>query len=146
MPTDAPETLADAPRTLPGLDDVNRAFWTGGARGELMIQRCGACGRWVHPPESGCPECGGELHAEAVSGRGTVFTFTVNRHAFNPQVPLPYVIAIIELVEQPDLRVVSNIVGCEPDDVEIGMVVRVAFEERGEIFVPVFEPDRDARD
>ncbi|HEX5586156.1 MAG TPA: Zn-ribbon domain-containing OB-fold protein [Acidimicrobiia bacterium] len=146
MPTDAPDALAEAPRILPGLDDVNRPFWTGGARGELMIQRCGGCGRFVHPPVSECPDCGGELRAEPVSGRGTVFTFTVNRHPFNPEVPLPYVIAIVELVEQADLRVVTNLVDCDPESVEIGMPVRVAFEDRGEIFVPVFVPDPDARD
>ncbi|MFI5042327.1 MAG: zinc ribbon domain-containing protein [Acidimicrobiales bacterium] len=38
------------PRVLPTLTDHNRAFWTGGATGELLIQRCGACRRWMHPP------------------------------------------------------------------------------------------------
>jgi uncharacterized protein len=136
-----PVTLAEAPRVLPPIDDVTREFWTGGARGELMIQRCGACGRYVHPPTASCTECGGELRAEPVSGRGTVFTFTINRHPFNPDVPLPYVIAIVELVEQADLRVVTNVVGCDVDDVRIGMPVKVIFEDRGEIFMPVFEPD-----
>jgi uncharacterized OB-fold protein len=137
-------TLADAPRMLPPLTELNRPFWTGGARGELLIQRCQACGVWVHPPTDRCPACDGELRAEAASGRATVFTFTINRHPYNPAVPLPYVVALVELEEQADLRLMTNIVGCDPGDVEIGMAVRVRFEDRGDVFVPVFEPDLDA--
>ena len=132
------------PRMLPTLTPENRAFWTGGAKGELLILRCRSCGLWVHPPRRTCPACDGdELVPEAVSGKGTVFTFTVNRHPYNPAVPLPYVLAIVELVEQENLRFTTNIVDCVPESVEIGMPVRVAFEDHGEIFVPVFEPDRD---
>jgi uncharacterized OB-fold protein len=82
------------------------------------------------------------LTPRAVSGQGTIFTATVNRHPYNPAVPLPYVIAIVELVEQGDLRLATNIVNCDPDDVIIGMPVRVIFEQHGQIFVPIFEPDR----
>jgi uncharacterized protein len=144
MEGETTSTLADAPRMLPPLTDLNRQFWTGGARGELLIQRCQGCGTWVHPPTDRCPSCDGELRAEPVSGRGTVFTFTINRHPYNPAVPLPYVIALVELVEQDGLRFMTNIVGCEPDEIAIGMPVRVQFEDRGEIFVPVFAPAPDA--
>ena len=134
-------TTPDArPRILPPLTPSNRAFWTGGADGSLLIKRCSACCRWVHPPTDACPGCGGELSAEAVSGKGTLFTFTVNHQAFRPEVPPPYVIAIVELDEQPDLRVPANIVNCEPDDLHCGMEVRVLFEQQGEHFVPCFEP------
>jgi hypothetical protein len=129
-------------RMLPPLTAENRAFWTGGADGKLLILRCAGCGRWVHPPAAECPTGdGGALTPEAVSGKGTVFTFTVNRHPYNPAVPLPYVIAIVELPEQQDLRFMTNIVNCDPESVTIGMPVRVVFEDHGEIFVPVFEPD-----
>jgi uncharacterized OB-fold protein len=69
-----------------------------------------------------------------------VFTFTVNRHPFNPAVPLPYVIALVTLEEQDDLRLVTNLVRCDVDAIEVEMPVRVAFEDRGDVFVPVFEP------
>ena len=62
------------PRILPPLTSLNRPFWTGGRENELLIQRCLACRRWVHPPVGTCPDCQGELCAEPVSGRGTVFT------------------------------------------------------------------------
>jgi uncharacterized OB-fold protein len=82
-----------------------------------------------------------------VSGRGTVFTYTVNFQPFNPDVPVPYVIAIVQLDEQPDLRIASNIVDCEPDSVYIGLPVEVRFEPQATdgdtVFVPVFAPRKD---
>ena len=138
--SDGVSTAAVPPRMVPPLTDVNRAFWTGGKDGVLLIQRCSACRRWVHPPVAPCPDCSGELIAEPVSGKGEVFTFTVNHHPFNPTVPVPYVVAIVELVEQDGLRFMTNVVNCEPDAVTVGMPVRVLFEDHGEVFVPVFEP------
>lgn len=125
---------------LPPITDVNRLFWTGGAEGKLLIQRCGMCRRWVHPPTDRCPSCDDELAAEPVQGTGSLFTFTVNHHAFHPDVPPPYVIAVVLLDEQADLRIPTNIVRCDPDALVCGMPVRVLFEPNGEIFVPVFEP------
>jgi uncharacterized OB-fold protein len=55
-------------------------------------------------------------------------------------VPTPYVVALVELEEQADLRVFTNLVGVEPAQVAIGMPVEVRFEDHGEIFVPIFTP------
>lgn len=129
-----------ATRTLPALTEANRAYWTGGADGKLHIQRCTACRRWIHPPVSSCDECGGRLEVEPVSGRGTIFTWTENHQQFNPEVEPPYVIAIVELVEQADLRVVTNIVNADELSLRIGMGVSVLFEDHGDVFVPLFEP------
>jgi uncharacterized OB-fold protein len=128
------------PRIPPSIDDATRAFWTGGADGELLIQWCESCERWAHPPTGACPDCDGTLEPRPVSGQGSVFTFTVNRHQYHPDVPPPYVIAIVELVEQPGLRFTTNIVNCPIDSVEIDMPVRVVFEPAGDAWVPVFEP------
>jgi uncharacterized protein len=142
MPDDA--SPAVPARMLPKLDDHNRAFWTGGADGLLRITQCTQCALWTSPPAADCPDCGGALAARPVSGRGTVFTYTVNHQAFNPLVPVPYCIAVVELDEQADLRVVSDIVDCEPDSVYVGMPVEVRFEHHdiddGSVFVPVFAP------
>ena len=77
-------------------------------------------------------------------GHGTVFTYTVNHHPFNPAVPPPYVIAIVELVEQPDLRLAANIVDCEPDSVSMGMPVAARLDagtkEAYVVSVPAFAP------
>jgi uncharacterized OB-fold protein len=128
------------PRILPELTPVNRPFWTGGAGGRLLIQRCAACDRWQHPPAERCGGCAGPVTAQPVGGEGTVFTFTVNEHRYHPEVPPPYVIAIVELAEQEDLRLPTNIVGCDPATVAIGMPVEVLFEQHGEHAVPLFAP------
>ncbi len=84
---------------------MNRHFWTGGADGEHRILRCGACCRWLHPPSGACPLChAATLAPEPVSGRATVFTFNPNWYPFNPAVPLPTVIALVELREQEGRR------------------------------------------
>ena len=68
----------------------------------------------------------------------------MDHYPFNPEVPVPYVIAIVELVEQEGLRFTTDIVNCPIDAVTIGMPVQVVFEQQGEVFVPLFEPDPDA--
>jgi len=103
------------------------------ARGELAIQRCRACRRWIHFPEAACPACGSaDLAFEPVSGEGKVETFSVIHKSFVPEFQgrEPYVIAWIGLPEQPGLRVFGNVVGVAPEDVSIGMAVEVFFEAR----------------
>lgn len=104
----------------------------------MLVPRCVSCSLWVSPPQPDCPDCGSALVPQAVSGRGTVFTYTVNHHPFAPAVPVPYVIAIVRLEEQEDLRVVANIVGCDPDSVRIGMECEEAPAPAGGVaFTPV---------
>jgi len=86
-----------------------------------------------------CPRCQSrDVAPEVVSGRGTVFSFTVNRYQWTPLLEPPYVLAEVELDEQPGLRLLTSIVDC--DDVSIGMPVHVRFEPAGEAWVPVFAP------
>ena len=143
MADDAPPST----RMLPVLDDHNRAFWTGGADGRLKVPFCARCGVWVSPLAAECPDCDGVLESRPVTGRGTVFTYTVNHQPFNPVVPVPYVIAIVELEEQADLRIASNIVDCEPDSVYVGLPVEVRFERQDigaeNVYMPVFAPRVD---
>ena len=130
-------------RTTPGLTDLNRGFWTSGADGELRLLRCQDCTFWLHPPKPICPKCWHrDIRWEATSGKATLLTYTVNHKAWNPGVPVPYVIGIVELPEQAGLRMTSNIVGCPPDEVSIGMPLVVTFEQQDEIYIPLFEPDR----
>lgn len=135
---------AKPPRILPPVDDASRPFWTGGADGRLRIAHCRACGRYVHPPRPGCPDCAGALEFVAVSGDATLFTYTVAHQQFHPAVPTPFVIAVVQLAEQPGLRLVTNIVECDPAALVSGMPLRVRFERHdqatGSVFVPVFAP------
>ena len=127
-------------RVLPALDAATEFFWTGGAEGELRILGCDGCGYLIHPPTSYCPECGGRSASPTVlGGRGTLYSFTVNHQPWDGD-PEPYVIGIVELTEQAELRLMTNIVGISPDDVYIGMPVEVTFEEHGPVALPVFGP------
>ena len=128
-------------RQLPELTSLNRPFWTGGADGRLLIQRCGHCQRWQHPPRPRCVACGSIGIAPApVSGRASLYSFVVNRHPWRPNLQLPYVIGLVELAEQRDLRLTTNVIGCRLSDVQIGMALDVTFEAQGECFVPLFRP------
>ena len=126
---------------IPQINDENRAFWTGGAEGELRIARCAGCGYYLHPPTPRCPKCWSEdVAPSAVSGRGRVYSYTINRRAWVPDLEVPFVLAAIELDEQPGLRLITTLVDCAPEDVEIGMHAEVTFVARGEAFVPLFRP------
>lgn len=130
-------------RTLPKLSSETAPFWTGGENGKLLISRCADCERYIHPPSPICPHCKSrDVSAQPVSGRATVATYTVNHHPWTPDQPVPYVIAVVELEEQDKLYVTTNIVECDPDDVSIGMRVKVRFERQEEIYVPVFVPEQ----
>lgn len=134
--------MTDKPfRVLPRVDPDNEHFWRGGEAGELRILRCGACGYWIHPPSPICPICLSREVAPAVaSGDATVASFTINRQPWYPGLDPPYVVALVELPEQRDLRLMTNIVGCDPTAVTIGMSVRVTFEQYDDVWLPMFEP------
>jgi uncharacterized OB-fold protein len=128
------------PRPVPTADE--RAFWAGGAEGRLLVHRCRACRQWFHPPAPVCPHCHDrDVGPEQVSGRATVWAATVNHQPWFPSIPPPYVVAIVELVEQPGLRMLSNVVGCAPELVVAGLTVTVEFEPLAtDIWLPVFRP------
>lgn len=139
--------MADKPmRLLPQVTPENEHFWTGGAKGELRFLRCGQCRTFVHPPAPLCPAClSKDCVPEAVSGRARVHTFTVNHQPWIPGFDPPYVVAIVEIEEDPSVRLTTNVVGCPIDEVEIGMKVEVCFEELEEgVFLPLFQPAREA--
>ena len=135
--------MSDKPfRLLPQVGPENEHYWQGGAENELRFLRCSDCRYYVHPPSPLCPEClSRDLAPEAVSGRAVVHTFTVNHQPWIPGFDPPYVVAIVELPEQLGLRLTTNIVNCEIDEVAIGMPVQVTFEDLGDdVWLPLFEP------
>lgn len=126
-------------RTLPALTPDNRFFWTGGARGELLILRCADCGHWLHPPGARCPAClGTKLEPTPVSGRGVVETFTVNHQPWSRDLAVPYVIAIVSLEGCPGVQLTTNIVGIAPEALQIGMSVQCSFEQHDDVWLPLF--------
>lgn len=132
------------PRPLPALEPESAFFWTAGAEGRLLIGRCRECERWRHPPLPRCPECGGEVVPQPVSGRGRVATFTVNHQPWLPGQAVPFVFAAVELAEQKELYVFSNVVDCPVEAVHAGMPVQVRFEPHldpdGDVWLPLFAP------
>jgi hypothetical protein len=130
---------------LPALTAENTFFWRAGERGALRFMRCQACGHYVHPPLPICPVCKSrEVREEAVSGSGTVLTYTINHQVWEPGLEAPYVIAIVEMDEQSGLRLTTNIVNCDIRAVAIGLRVRVLFERCVDVWLPLFEPDLDS--
>jgi len=128
-----------ADRTPPVLTEATAAFWTGGADGELRICRCQSCGWWLHPPQPVCRRCRGrDIVPQPTSGRGTVWSFTINRYPWSAGIRPPYVLAEVELDEQAGLRLLTSVVDCA--DVRIGLPVTVRFESADDAWVPVFAP------
>jgi uncharacterized OB-fold protein len=137
-------SASEPPPRFIDADENDEWFWTSGADGRLRFRGCAACGRIHHPPVPRCPYCGGrDLAPQAVSGRATVAAYTVNHQPFMPGFEPPYVIAFVEIEEDPTIRLTTNIVGCPIDAVRIGMPVQVTFEANGRWFVPLFEPRPD---
>lgn len=130
-----------AKRPLPMLTDANRFFWTSGADGVLRLLRCTQCRNFIHPPVPVCDKClSMEQEVATVSGRATLAAVTVNHQMWIPTLPPPYVIGIVEIDEQPSVRLTTNIVGCDPGDLRIGMPLQVVFEEHEDVFLPMFCP------
>ena len=131
-------------RPLPELTPWNEWFWTSGADGRLRIQHCSDCGTFVHPPVPICPVCRSRSSEPTpVSGRATVVGYTVNQHQWTPDLPPPYAIAVVALAEDPAVRLTTNIIGCNVDDVHIGLQVAVRFEHQDDVWLPMFEPTGD---
>jgi uncharacterized OB-fold protein len=130
-----------ASRILPELTEESTAFWTGGADGELQVYRCRQCRGWIHPPTQACWRCRSrDVGPEVASGRATVAAFTINHHPWLDGFPPPYIVAIVEMEESADTRFTTNIIGCDLDAVYVGMPVEVVFENRDDVWLPLFQP------
>ena len=128
------------PRPRPRLDAENRAFWTGGAEGNLNLMKCGDCGEFTHPPRLICRHCLSENMApEAMPGTGEVDTYTINHQPWMPGLEVPFVIARVRVDGAPGVILTTNIVNCEPEAVDFDDKVRVTFEEQNGIWYPLFE-------
>lgn len=126
-------------RSEPPVTGRSGDYWRSGADGKLRIACCRSCGHLTHPPLPACPKCRGrDLRPQEVSGRGTVYAWTLNRYQWAPGMTPPYAVAQIELVEQPGLLILSNVVECDPDAVYVGMPVEVCFARTGEAYIPLF--------
>lgn len=135
----------DYRKPLPNIDADSAPQWEGFRQRKFLLWRCKTCGAWYWP-KSFCRADHNEpffanMEWTEASGRGTVFVFNVHRTAFHPgfKDDLPYVYALVELDEGPLFG--TNIVGCAPEDVRIGMPVEISYEDiTPEHTLPQFRP------
>jgi uncharacterized OB-fold protein len=126
------------PRSIAGpeVSPETEAFWTGAQEGRLLLGRCNKCGEVYYYPRALCPFClSADTGLEQALGRGQIYSFSIMRAA-----PIPYVIALVTLAE--GVTLMTNIVGCDPEQLAIGQPVRVIFEpsDDGQL-VPMFMLD-----
>ena len=128
-------------RTLPPLTPLSQPWFDGCARGELLLQHCSNCDEYQFYPRTLCSHCGAtDPGWTTASGRGRIASFSIVRRGISKAYEAPYVVALIDLEEGP--RMMSNVVGCEPEAIAIGQAVTVAFEAwNDDITLPVFTVD-----
>lgn len=134
-------TLFPPDASTPEVDAFTRAYWDAAAAGQLLIRRCGACGRAHHYPREFCPYCWSEdVTWERASGRATLYTWSViHRNDLPPfDARVPYTAAVVDLAEGP--RMMTEVVGGGAE-LRVGMGLRADFREGAGVRVPVFRPE-----
>jgi uncharacterized OB-fold protein len=125
------------------IDHDNLAHYRGLLAGELLINRCGDCGRWIYPHRPMCPEClSWNVAAQQVSGRGRLYMFTLLQQSRDPDRPLeePLQVAAIELAEQAGLRYLSQVVDCPAEALRHDMPVELTWIAIAGRHWPAFRP------
>ncbi|MFE0047459.1 bifunctional MaoC family dehydratase N-terminal/OB-fold nucleic acid binding domain-containing protein [Streptomyces albireticuli] len=133
-------------RPRPVINRDNAGFWEGVAAGELLIQRCAACAELRFPWLPGCGRCGSpDWTTVRASGAGRVFSYVIMHHPPFPAFDPPYAVGLIELAE--GVRMISNLIGAEPDHVRIGTRVELEFLQVDTgLRLPVFRALPDGAD
>ncbi len=128
----------EIPRAVPSV--VSRPFWDGCKRGELCYQRCERCARPNFFPVERCRHClAAELSWQKSSGQATLLSWTVVARPAAPAFSVPYVPAVVELAE--GYQMLTNVIGCEPEDLKAGMRLGVAFHAVDDsLTLPYFRP------
>jgi uncharacterized protein len=127
-------------RPVPGVDADSKPFWDFCKQHDLRVQKCTKCGKLHYPPSVFCPNCS-NLESEwvKISGKGKVYSFVIVRRKYPGFDQVPYVVAII--VTDEGMRMLSNVVGCKPEDVKIDMPVQVTWDDiTPEFSLPKFSP------
>jgi uncharacterized OB-fold protein len=125
--------MATPPRPLPQPNRDNAPFHEAARRGELRFQRCGDCGRFRHYPRPLCPDCLSRRYSwETVSGRGTVYTWTIVRGPTLPafEAELPY--NVVDVLLEEGIHFVSQVLDCPAEEIRAGMPVRAVFVPVGD--------------
>jgi uncharacterized OB-fold protein len=128
-------------RALPAPDNASRHYWQSAAEGRLVVQRCTSCDVYQFYPRALCASCAGETEWVDASGRGTLYTFTVIRQNRSEAFAAlsPYAVGIVELEE--GVRMMSNIVECDVEELEVGMALEVLIlKAADDVGLPFWRP------
>jgi len=129
-------------KPIPEIQPWSAEFWKATKKHKLLIQVCHDCQAKIFYPRKYCPECwSGNLGWIEASGKAKVYTFTITRGMVEPKFmpDLPYVLAMVDLEE--GIRMMTRIVECDPEEVELNMDVEVVFEDISEeCSLPMFRP------
>ncbi len=133
--------MAEYAKPVPVPTSDSKPYWEAAKRHELMMQRCKDCGQVYFPPAVCCSRCA-SLKVEWVklSGKGKVYSWNLFHQVFHPgfAADIPYACVVVELDEGP--RMVSSLVDCQPEEIQIDMTVEVVFEDITEqIALPKFK-------
>lgn len=130
-----------APRPLPQPDLVTRPYWEAARQGKLMAQYDSVAERYRWPPLPYLGTGAGfDIEWRELSGRGTIYSYTIVQPPSHPAFEAPYVVALVEAAESPEVRIVANIRDVAPDQLRIGMPVVVRFETVEDFAIPYFVP------
>jgi uncharacterized OB-fold protein len=136
-----PDTT-DYKKPIPIADEASKPFFDGAREHRLMLQKCSSCGSVMWPVKPRCTNCwSADITWVQVSGKGTLYSFTLMHQVFHPGFAdeVPYNIAEVDLAE--GVRIISNIVGCSNSELQIGMPLEVTFEDiTDEVTLPKFKP------
>ena len=132
--------MSDSPRMKPPQGHDNSWWWDMANEGKLGIQRCLGCQALRHPPRPMCGDCHSlEWDAVEASGKGSICSFTVLHHPEFPGFDYPLIIILVDLEE--GTRVTSQLLDCDPVDVDFGMAVEMVMHEDPDGFkLPMFTP------
>ncbi|KAB7709036.1 hypothetical protein F9802_02595 [Bacillus aerolatus] len=124
----------DYQKPIPLKNQDNHPYWDAADRRELLIQKCESCQHYSHPPGPACAKCGStELSWENLGSevKGTVYSFIVSYRPFLPgfQDDPPLVIATVELEKAPQVKLIANVLDCNPEEVNIGMNVKMTWQD-----------------
>ncbi len=123
------------PIPLPQTDGLDAPYWAAARRGELMVQRCGACGTWQWGPEWLCHDCNSfDMQWVKVAGEGIIYSWERPWHPVHPALKGhgPYIVVLVELPAAGNIRMIGNLLGDPAQDVKIGSRVSVEFEAHDE--------------
>ncbi|KSZ56005.1 hypothetical protein Z045_25670 [Rhodococcus pyridinivorans KG-16] len=128
---------------VPVPDRDSAFYWTGLQERRMLVLGCNRCSYLIYPPVAGCPRCSAtELGQRELAGTGTVYSYTVVNREFAPGIKPPFVVAIVQMDEQADLRMMSNLVDVKIGDVHIGQRVRVVFQQiTSDVTLAFFTPE-----